>query len=269
MDWETLRDLLDFAVDLAWRAGRVTLAYYQTGVAAESKADASPVTIADREAERLLRERIEARFPEHGIVGEEFGVTRPDAQYRWVLDPIDGTRPFVHGVPFYGVMVALEVEDDAVLGVLHFPALGESVWAARGLGCWWDGRPARVSDVDRLSDALVLTTDAEMIEADGRGPGWNLLRARAGLVRTWGDCYGYALVATGRAEVMLDPRLAPWDAAALRPIIEEAGGVFTDWDGNATHRGGHGIATNAALAREVRALLAKAARATSPHDRNP
>lgn len=269
MNHESLRDLLDFAVDLAWRAGRVTLAHYQTGVAAESKADASPVTIADREAERLLRERIEARYPDHGIMGEEFGVTRPDSSHRWILDPIDGTRSFMHGVPFYGVMVALEVEGVAVLGVLHFPALGESVWAGRGLGCWWDGRPARVSGVDRLSDALVLTTDVEMIEADGRGPGWNLLRARAGLTRTWGDCYGYALVATGRAEVMVDPRLAPWDAAPLRPIIEEAGGMFTDWEGNVTDRGKHGIATNAALAREVRTLLVAASDAASHPDRMP
>lgn len=255
MSGEPLRNLLEFAVEVAWRAGRVTLAHFQTGIAAETKADASPVTVADREAERLARELIEARFPQDGILGEEFGATRPDAARRWILDPIDGTRSFVRGVPFYGVMLALEEGGDAVLGVLHFPALGETVYAARGEGCWWDGRRARVSAVDRLEDAVVLTTDVENIEARGFGAGWERLRRRVSFVRTWGDCYGHALVATGRAEAMLDPILSPWDAAALRPIVEEAGGVYTDWTGNPTHLGESGVSTNAALSAEVRRLL--------------
>ena len=255
MSGEPLRNLLEFAVEVAWRAGRVTLAHFQTGIAAEAKADASPVTVADREAERLARELIEARFPQDGILGEEFGATRPDAARRWILDPIDGTRSFVRGVPLYGVMLALEEGGDAVLGVLHFPALGETVYAARGEGCWWDGRRARVSAVDRLEDAVVLTTDVENIEARGFGAGWERLRRRVSFVRTWGDCYGHALVATGRAEAMLDPILSPWDAAALRPIVEEAGGVYTDWTGNPTHLGESGVSTNAALSAEVRRLL--------------
>jgi len=255
MSGEPLRNLLEFAVEVAWRAGRVTLAHFQTGIAAEAKADASPVTVADREAERLARELIEARFPQDGILGEEFGATRPDAARRWILDPIDGTRSFVRGVPFYGVMLALEEGGEAVLGVLHFPALGETVYAARGEGCWWDGRRARVSAVDRLEDAVVLTTDVENIEARGFGAGWERLRRRVSFVRTWGDCYGHALVATGRAEAMLDPILSPWDAAALRPIVEEAGGVYTDWTGNPTHLGESGVSTNAALSAEVRRLL--------------
>ena len=139
--------------------------------------------------------------------------------------------------------------------MIHFPALGETVWAARGEGCWWDGRRASVSDVAKLEDALVVTSDAESHAAEGRGAGWDRLRADAGLVRTWGDCYGYALVATGRAEAMLDPILSVWDAAAVRPVIEEAGGVFTDWTGEATHTAGHAVATNAALADEVRRRL--------------
>lgn len=255
MSREPLSTLLEFAVEVAWRAGRVTLAHYQTGIRAEAKPDASPVTAADREAERLARALIEARFPDDAILGEEFGETRAGAARRWVLDPIDGTRSFVHGVPFYGVMLALEEGDDVQIGVLHFPALGETVCAARGHGCWWDGRRAHVSDVARLEDALILTTDAESVERERGDAGWGRLRRAAGMVRTWGDCYGYALVATGRAEAMLDPVLAPWDAAPLRPIIEEAGGVFTDWAGTPTHRGGNGIATNAALAGVVREAL--------------
>lgn len=256
MSQTSLRTLLDFAVEVAWRAGRVTLAHYQTGVSAETKPDASPVTIADREAERLVRALIETRFPEDGLLGEEFGELRPSAGRRWIVDPIDGTRSFLHGIPFYGVILALEEEGDIPLGVLHFPALGETVYAARGLGCWWNGRRARVSDTTRLEDALVLTTDAEMIEREGHAEGWDRLRFAVKDVRTWGDAYGYALVATGRAEAMLDPIMSPWDSAALKPIIEEAGGVFTDWDGLPTHLATSGVATNAALADTIRATLA-------------
>jgi histidinol-phosphatase len=249
------RDLLDFAVEVAWRAGRATLAHYQTGVRAETKPDDSPVTAADHDAERIVRDLLTARFPRDGIVGEEFGEERSGASRRWIVDPIDGTRSFVRGVPLYGVMLALEDEGDAVLGVIHFPALDETVYAARGAGCWWNGRRAIVSDTTHLSHAFGLTTDVENIYRTDRGRGWDMLRSRVSEWRTWGDCYGYALVATGRADFMLDPILSVWDAAAVAPIIDEAGGVFTDWDGEPGYRNGSVIATNAALARDIRAIL--------------
>lgn len=255
MTIEAYRDLLDFAVEVAWRAGRITLASYQTGVAAEAKADDSPVTIADREAERVARALIEARFPHDGLVGEEEGEVRAGADRRWIIDPIDGTRSFIRGVPLYGVLLALEEEGDAVLGVMHFPALAETVYAARGQGCWWNGRRALVSDTTTLGAAFVVTTDAENIYRTDRGAGWDMLRARVGGWRTWGDCYGYALVATGRADAMLDPIMSLWDAAALAPIIDEAGGVFTDWNGRPGHDRESAIATNAALARDIRTIL--------------
>ena len=247
--------LLEFAVEVAWRVGRISLAHYQTGVVAETKADASPVTVADRASEQLARELIEARFPHDGIVGEEFGETRAGTGRRWIIDPIDGTRSFVRGVPLYGVLLAVEDDAEAVLGVAHFPALSETVYAARGEGCWWDGRRALVSDTTALSDALVLTTSYEGVERRQRTVGWNRVRKLAGQARTWGDCYGHALVATGRAEAMFDASMNVWDAAALKPIIEEAGGVFTDWNGQSTHRGDSAVSTNAALAREIRSLL--------------
>ena len=246
---------LEFAVEAAERAGRVILGHYQSDLRPESKGDGSPVTAADREGEELLRGFIEARWPADGILGEEHGSCRPQAPRCWVLDPIDGTRTFVRGVPLFGVLVALVERGTPVVGVVHFPALAETVSAARGLGCWWNGRRARVSAIDRIEEALVLTTSVELDEAHGRGEGWHRLRARAGMARTWSDCYGYALVATGRAEAMADPIMAPWDVAALVPVVEEAGGVFTDWDGRPGYPATSAVATNAALAAEVRELL--------------
>lgn len=255
MTRERPSDLLEFAVEVAWRAGRSAFAHYQTGIAAETKADASPVTSADRNAEQLARELIESRFPQDGIIGEEFGAVRERAARRWILDPIDGTRTFVRGVPLFGCLLALEEDGQPVIGVMYFPALEETVYAARGAGAWWNGRRARVSGVNQLEQALLLTTDIDNIERAGLGAGFARLRARAGMLRTWGDCYGHALVATGRAEVMLDPIMSVWDAAALLPIIEEAGGSFTSWHGAATHNGGSAVSANAALAEEVAHLL--------------
>lgn len=251
---------LQLASAAARAAGEVTLRHFQARARVELKADGSPVTIADREAERLLRDRIAAAFPEDGILGEELGERPGRSGRRWILDPIDGTVSFIHGVPLYGVMVALEAHGDPVVGVLHFPALDETVEAARGLGCRWNGDPARVSETARLQAALVLTSGDAGRERDAaiaaRVAGLDRLRRRAGHGRTWGDCYGYALVATGRAEAMLDPVLHAWDAAAVRPVIEEAGGVFTDWTGQVDHLSGHAVATNAVLAGEVRRAIA-------------
>lgn len=253
----SMRTLLEFAVDVSWRAGRSTLAYFQTDVPTELKADASYVTIADRESERIARELIENRFPTDAILGEELGEVRSDARRRWVIDPIDGTFSFVHGVPLYGVLVGVEEDGEPVVGVLHFPALNETVYAARGEGCWWNGRRALVSACDTFDSALVLTSEV-LDPNNSHTADWNRLRGRVRHARTWGDCYGYALVATGRAEAMLDPVVNVWDLTAVRPVIEEAGGVFTDWNGEPSHRNGSAVATNAALARDVRELLGDA-----------
>jgi histidinol phosphatase-like enzyme (inositol monophosphatase family) len=251
---DPLSILLEFAVDLAWRAGRSTLARFQNGTAVEWKSDASPVTAADRDAERLLRERIEQHFPVDGIVGEEFGEVRPDARRRWILDPIDGTRSFIHGVPLYGTLVAVEQDGQPVVGVIHLPALGETVAAALGEGCSWNGRRARVSAVDSLRDALVLTSSTRGMERS-HAAAWERINDSVQMTRTWGDCYGYALVATGRAEAMIDARLSIWDAAAMMPVVQEAGGMVTDFLGRPRPDSGNLIASNAALAAELRALL--------------
>jgi histidinol phosphatase-like enzyme (inositol monophosphatase family) len=251
----SLQQFVDFAIDVAWQAGRLTLAHYQTGVAVERKPDRSAVTIADREGEKLLRRLIEARFPDHAVVGEELGGDNRDANHRWIVDPIDGTNSFVRGVPFYGVLVALEISGEPVVGVAYFPAVDEMVAAARGLGCRWNGRNAAVSGVTTLADACVAFTDARNI-SNRLGPDWSGLLTDTALERGWGDCYGHCLVATGRAEIMLDPRMNPWDCAALIPIVQEAGGRFTDWKGHVTIDGGDAVSTNGALHDEVIARLA-------------
>ena len=250
-----IHDLLAAAESFALEAGAVTLRHFGGWVDHEDKADGTPVTLADREAELLIRNRIDQRYPDHGVLGEEHGETRPGASVRWIVDPIDGTRSFMRGVPLYGVLLGIEIEGEPAVGVAHFPALSETVAAGRGLGCRWNGRPCRVSSVDRVSDALVLTTDPARVLTEPTGPGWERLQAEAALSRTWGDCYGHALVATGRADLMVDPILSAWDAAPLLTILTEAGGRFTDLAGRETIHGGSGVSSNGTLHEEVLRLL--------------
>ena len=248
----SVQELLDFAIDAAWKAGRFAMAHFQTGVAVDWKEDASPVTLADRGAEKLLRDLIERRFPHHAVLGEEMGEDRDkDSDHLWILDPVDGTQSFIAGVPLWGVLVGLEISGEMVVGVAHFPALSEMVAAGRGLGCRWNGRPARVSSVSRLEDALLAYTNSTDMDRWGKGEFFGLLEGVTRLQRGWGDCYGHCLVATGRAEIMLDPIMSLWDCAALLPILEEAGGTFTDWKGEPTIRGNEAVSTNGALFEKV------------------
>jgi histidinol-phosphatase len=240
-------DLLAFAVEIAQEAGSFTLAHYQTGVATESKTDNTPVTDADRGSEQRLRQRVAAAYPDHGIVGEEFGEQPGNAPARWILDPIDGTQSFVCGVPLYSVLVGLEWQGEMVVGVIHLPALRETVYAARGLGCWWNGRRARVSDVAELSAARLCLTSVKTMVAAGRGAAYARLRDAVAIDRGWSDAYGYALLATGRIDVMVDPLMSVWDTAALVPIVQEAGGRISDWSGTVDHRRPEVIATNGHL----------------------
>jgi len=175
--------------------------------------------------------------------------------WRWILDPIDGTKAFIRGMPIYGVMIGVEYEGESVVGVVNMPALGEIVSAAKGLGCWWNGRACHVSKIQTLHDGLLLTTCATRYENYGKQDAYDRLVDEAGLFRTWGDCYGYLMVATGRAEAMMDPVMNIWDAAALLPILHEAGGTFTDWNGTATIDGGNGIATNGLVFDEMMRLV--------------
>jgi histidinol-phosphatase len=250
-----LKELLEFSVGLARGAGDITLNYFRKQPETSTKSDGSYVTIADREAEAYLRGQINERFPDDGIVGEEEGETEGRSGRRWILDPIDGTFAFVHGVPFYGVLIALEIQREMSVGVINMPALGEIVSAAQGCGCFLNGESTRVSTTARLEDALLLCTDFRAAAYHGFGRALDFLQRTAKTSRTWGDCYGYVMVATGRADVMLDPVMNLWDCAPLLPIMEEAGGTFTDWRGVRTVDGGNAIATNKLLFDEVMQLI--------------
>lgn len=249
-----LRELMEVAVDAAYLAGKRTLAYFNTGVAVERKADQSPVTIADREAERILRERIGASFPDHAILGEEEGeTTGKNPDYRWIVDPIDGTKSFISGVPLYGTLVGVEVRNEPAVGVLYLPALDDMICAATGLGAWWNNRPCRVSQTANLADAVVVTSS--IVGCQERSDAFDRLSKATGLQRTWGDAFGYALVATGRADIMLDSAANPWDVAPMVPILREAGGHFASWNGQNTIYGGDGVGTNSLLFEAVSEIL--------------
>lgn len=247
--------LMQAAAEVARFAADIAMGWYRTGVAVETKGDGSPVTIADREAERQARAWLETRFPGYGLSGEEFDDVRPEATRRWILDPIDGTKAFVRGVPLWGTLVACCEGDTVLAGAACYPVVNELVTAAPGEGCWWNGVRASVSSVQVLSDATALITDDRFLERPHRRDAWHTLASQVAVSRTWGDCYGYLLVATGRAEIMVDDIVNPWDAAAIYPIITEAGGRFSDWRGRDLAFGGDAIATNAALANAARRPL--------------
>jgi histidinol-phosphatase len=246
-----LRQILDFSIELAREAGEITLRHYKGAFVPERKPDNSFVTIADRDSERHMRARIAAAFPEDAILGEEEGPKPGTSGRRWILDPIDGTYSFVHGVPLYSVLIGLEADSESVLGVINIPALKELVYAAKGLGCFWNGERCRVSRVGSLDEALLLSTDFGICEQYGFGMAAARLQEQVHARRTWGDAYGHLLVATGRAEIMLDPVMNVWDCAALLPIMEEAGGTFTDWQGERTIYGQNAISTNGVLFEDV------------------
>lgn len=247
--------LLQAVEQLVRLTGQVALRHYRTGLDVETKRDGSPVTVADRAAEEAARFWITERFPGDAILGEEFGAAGDERARRWIIDPIDGTKTFVRGVPLWGTLVGVTQGEEVLAGAVYCPAVDEMVVAAVGEGCWWNGSRCRVSDCRELARATVLVTAAQFPNQPDRAARWRAIAAEAAVARTWGDCYGYLLVATGRAELMVDNLMSPWDAAALVPVIREAGGEFSDWNGRITAFGDGAMATNAALAAEARARL--------------
>lgn len=239
---------MEAAVELAFLAGKSTLQYFGKHVDVERKGDNSPVTIADKQAEQLIRGELQSRFPEDAILGEEFGEHEGSSAYQWIIDPIDGTKSFITGVPLYSTLVAVLSDKQVVAGVIYIPALNEIVFAGRGAGAWHSvgGNLATKCQVSRreLSHGAFLVSQADLFSRRNAQEVYDGLESAAYVTRTWGDGYGYLLVATGRAELMVDPMANPWDLAAVQLVVEEAGGMFTDWKGDRTPFGGDGIGSN-------------------------
>ncbi len=228
---EELISYLAQAEDFARAGASVSSRYFRTALDVQRKADDSPVTRADQESEAEMRRLISEKFPGHQVLGEESGLSGdPDSPWKWVLDPIDGTKSFIHGIPLYTVLVALLYENESMLGIIFNPQTDEMISAGIGMGCWYNGEAARVSEVDTLEQArLQLTDPSDFIRRRGEAAVDIMRTVR--LTRTWADAHGYMLVATGRSELMIDPEMSLWDVACLQPIITEAGGDFTDIHG--------------------------------------
>jgi len=225
---DLIETLMSEASELAQAAGAVTLeAFRASALSVEIKADGTEVTSADRDAEHLIREEIKLRYPDHSILGEEEDDLIGDANLTWIVDPIDGTKGFVRGVPLYTTLLAVADELGPMVGVIHVPVLGSTLVAGRGMGCWLDGKRCKVSDRNNLNGALVNTSSYETFSSSAL----LALKASGAQMRAWGDAFGYYLVATGRSEAMIDPVCSPWDLAPMPVILEEAGGQFSNIEG--------------------------------------
>lgn len=250
-----LSELKAFAETLADTAREIVAGYHALEYTEiETKPDGSPVTVADKECERRLREMIHSTFPSHGIIGEEFGNENTDAEFVWSLDPIDGTKSFVSRVPLYGILFGLLHEGKPCLGVIDQPMTRERI-IGDGMMTEYNGRRVYVSETPSVDKALLLTTDLIDCETEHPHENWNALLHRARLFRTWGDCYAYMMIASGRADIMADPVLSPWDLYPLLPILEGAGAKVTDWNGNAALGAKSILAANPKLHAEALEIL--------------
>lgn len=225
-----LSEYRDFLKELAELSGREIMKHYRSDITVISKEDDSPVTIADRNAETCLRDAVSKRFSSHGIIGEEFENYHENAEFVWVFDPIDGTKSFISGVPLFMTLVALLHNGEPVLGMLHQPVTGE-LMIGDGHNTYLNDQKVAMRPLDNLSEAVLLTTDWRDTAKHKNNDRFNNLLNRVSFARTWGDAYGYFLLASGRADIMIDPQMNFWDLAALVPVIRGAGGVITDYEG--------------------------------------
>jgi histidinol phosphatase-like enzyme (inositol monophosphatase family) len=253
-DAATRSEFIPFIRELTRASGDIIRAHFLTGVQAEMKRDQTPVTVADRRAEEAMRELIMRHYPDHGILGEEGGAFRTDASYCWVLDPIDGTRAFLSNCFIFGTLVALSRNGRPLLGAIHSPLTGHLLIGS-GTSAWVNDRPVAVRHCHGLEDAFMLASSHWEVFRHRNGPAFEALSRRVRCYRTWGDCHGYFQVATGGADIMLDPILEPWDIMALIPVIEGAGGRITDWHGDDPVTGKSAVATSGPLHNQVVALL--------------
>jgi len=238
---KNLESLAAFAGTLADAGAEISLKYFRTSVAADAmaKADASPVTIADRETETRLREMIEAAYPDHGIFGEEHGSVRTDAEFVWVLDPIDGTQSFVTGKPLFGTLIGLLQRERAVMGIMDMPALGERWIGIDGEPTTFNGERLTVRDCPALDKAWLYATSPQMF-TEQNFPRFEALRHASWRTIYGAECQAYGLLANGWVDIVCEDTMGPYDYVALAPIVEGAGGVMTDWSGRALNLDGDG-----------------------------
>lgn len=246
-----IADLLNSAKEIAKKGGNHTLNYFNQNIEILTKEDESPVTIADRETEQIIREEITKRYPGHGIIGEEFGRTNENSNIQWVLDPIDGTQSFIHGIPLYTTLIGIMIDNEPQVGVIYAPALDEMCAAAIGLGATYNGKPCQTRKTSSLSEATFLVTDIYRFQEYNQQELYQTLMEKSKLHRSWGDAYGHMMVALGRADLMYDPEMSIWDAAALLPVMKEAGGIFCDNRGEETIHSGNGLSIGKELYPEV------------------
>lgn len=252
---KTRAELLAFANTLADRAGDLLRDYHaRADTPVEIKPDGSPVTIADKDCEKHLRAWIAEQFPAHGVIGEEFGEDRPDAEFVWILDPIDGTKSFIPRVPLYGLLFGLLYQGKPFLGVIEQPITRQRV-VGDGQRTLYNGQPAQVSSQRELSQALLLTTDIKNVAKYQDNPAWQRLLQATGTFRTWGDCYGHLMVAAGHGDIMADPILNPWDLLPLIPVLQGAGATISDWKGGDPIASANIIAANPWLHEQVLTVL--------------
>lgn len=249
-----LSEFKEFTHNLAIQSAGVIKQYFRTDINVESKSDSSPVTIADKKAEEIMRELISKKYPEHGIIGEEYGNVNENAEYVWVLDPIDGTKSFICGAFSFGTLIALLQNGKPILGVYNHPILDDFL-IGDNQTTKINGVVTTICECKSLLDAVLLTTDHLNIEKYQDIEKFNNLIKKVKLYRNWGDCYGYFLLATGYADIMIDPIMSPWDSLALIPIIRGAGGIITDYQGNDPLIGNSIIAASSLIHSEVISTL--------------
>jgi len=247
---EGLENFKSFAKHLSIVSGTVINSYFRSGVKVDSKSDSSPVTIADKKAEELMREEIMKKFPDHGIIGEEFGKHNESSDYQWILDPIDGTKSFICGAVTFGTLIALTFKGNPILGVINQPVLKEFLIGDNNF-TELNGNKVRVRETNNLSDAVLLATDHFGIGEYFNQEKFNELAKQVKLYRNWGDCYGYYLVATGFADIMIDPIMSIWDSMALIPVIKGAGGIITDYKGEDAISGTSIVASTPGIHSEI------------------
>ena len=252
-DW---RNRYERAITAAQQAGRLALGYFDANVTVEWKHDQTPVTLADRQAEALLRTQLLGAFPGDGFLGEESGDTPGDSGFRWIIDPIDGTRNFVRGIPLWATLVGLDYKEEPIAGVAVLPALGQTYRALRGEGAFRDDRQIHVSKIAALSEAMMFYSSLSWFLKAGRQDVFIDLAKRVQRQRGFGDFYGFLLVAQGSGELMMEHGVHIWDIAAMKPIVEEAGGRLTDWDGQPNIHRPDVLASNGVLHEEILRLLA-------------